>query len=76
METGILIGCAILLLMIYGGVWCRQNEKREWNFGTCRECGTAWIHFDTDSQDGRMYHCGCPERHTVDISYNVDQNIS
>lgn len=66
-----IFGIFIMTFMIGGGIWQRNNEKRWWHGGFCREHYTLWKQFDTDSQGGRGYRCGqgC---HTW-ISYKVDQ---
>lgn len=52
-------------------MWARNTEKKKWNNGICAKCNTPWEMYDTDSQGGRMYHC--KNRHSCDISYNVDK---
>lgn len=32
-------------------------EKRDFNSGDCRKCGTKMYNFDTDSQGARGYTC-------------------
>lgn len=66
----IIIGTSIVTLIIMGGVWCRNVEKKEWNKGICSKCGKEWRLYAVDSQGGRMY--SCENRHNCDISYRVD----
>jgi hypothetical protein len=61
-----------ILILAVGIIWARNEEKKKWNDGFSALTGEPWIHFDTDSQGGRMYktrsgHDWC------DISYNVDK---
>jgi hypothetical protein len=67
----VIILVLILLLLISGGFLVRNSEKKQWNNGTCVECGEEWRCFDMDSQGGRMYKC--KNGHYCDISYNVDK---
>lgn len=57
-----------LALTLFGGftlfvvfLWqvAMHLEKQEWNGGRCDKCGGPWQHFDTDSQGGLGYKCGC-----------------
>ncbi len=65
-----LVGIAIFL---FTG-WCaKKSEAKGWNDGHCKECGTEWENFDTDSQGGRGYKCQCEKRHSFWASYNVDK---
>lgn len=34
-------------------------EGWQWHGGHCSRCGSPWRYFDTDSQGGRGYKCGC-----------------
>lgn len=34
-------------------------ETHIWHGGICRECGSSWVNFDTDSQGRRGYMCNC-----------------
>lgn len=70
MEPGTIFGIALLILISIGATWARHQEKRLWNNGICEVSGMPWIHFDNDSQGGRMYHDGCGN--FCDISYYVD----
>lgn len=54
-----------LVLFITGYI----SERKWWNRGMCCECNTEWKYFDSDSQGGRGYFCGCPKYHSVWISY-------
>lgn len=62
---------SVVVVIIIGASYVRYNEKKNWNNGYCKECGNPWIHFDTDSQGGRMYKCN--NGHYCDISYRVDK---
>ena len=65
-------GIVILVLMFAGGLWQRNNEKRDYNKGFCPHCLTIWQSFDMDSQGGRGYKCECKPRRYIWISYGVD----
>lgn len=69
---GILIGLVLLVLLAFGIVIARNNEKKEYNDGICTKCGNKLRLFDEDSQGGRVYHCDKCGRF-VWISYNVDK---
>ena len=49
------VGPIILIFMVWMGISGRNQEKKEWNGGICRESGLPWISFDQDSQGGRGY---------------------
>jgi len=49
----------------------RFLEAKDWNHGRCKECNDSWDRFDTDSQGGRGYKCGCGNM--IWISYKVDR---
>jgi len=61
----------VVVIMLSGGVWQYNNEKREWNNGICPHCGGKWKCFDMDSQGGRGYNCNLCNKYTW-ISYWVD----
>jgi len=63
---------AVALLMVIGGIWARECEKKEWNGGRCPRCGRPWVNFDMDSQGGRGYVCRPCDEH-IGISYAVDK---
>lgn len=63
-------GCVLLIITV-GPIYARRQEKKNWNRGYCPTCGKPWIHYDTDSQGGRMYRC--ENWHSCDISYRVDK---
>lgn len=65
------IAGGVVLFITWGIIHTRRTEKKNWNNGRCPICGKPWIHFDTDSQGGRMYRCG--NRHYCTITYNVDK---
>lgn len=67
----IYIGTLIVILWGIGCLWQRNNEKRWWNGGYCRDCGSEWKRFDMDSQGGRGYSCECGK--SIWISYRVDK---
>lgn len=62
--------------IVYGGVlyFGYRSEKKLWNQGYCLECGGEWVNFDTDSQGGRGYKCGCPKNHTIWITWKRIDN--
>lgn len=48
----------LVIAIIY--IVCRiaiTFEKRSFNNGICKKCGSKLHHFDTDSQGGRGYTC-------------------
>lgn len=61
----------VLLFITVGPIYVRRQEKKIWNRGQCPTCGEPWIHYDTDSQGGRMYRCD--NWHGCTISYRVDK---
>lgn len=67
----ILFCVSLVLFIIFGCIHVRNLEKKRWNHGYCPECGLKWIHYDTDSQGGRMYRCD--NWHGCDVSYNIDK---
>ena len=72
LDSIIVVICALLIsFIIFGGMIVKKSEKKRWNNGICKECGLKWIHFDTDSQGGRMYRCD--NWHYCNVSYNVDK---
>ena len=60
-------------LVIFFTVWvlASRSEAKQWNKGKCVVCQGDWECFDTDSQGGRGYKCGCERRSW--ISFNVDR---
>jgi hypothetical protein len=66
----LLFGFVILIVMIAGIIWQRNNEIRWWNKGKCSRCGNPWKDCDVDSQGGRGYSCSCGNG--IWISYNID----
>lgn len=56
--------------MIFGGIYQRLTEKREWNNGISKNSGKPWKFFDYDSQGGRGYEDG--KGNCIWISYKVD----
>ena len=62
---------AVVVFLVFGMIYGRYSEKKDWNKGICPQCGKPWIRFDTDSQGGRMYRC--ENWHYCNISYNVDK---
>ena len=60
------------LIIPFGIIYVKNDEKKKWNEGICSICGKRWRLYDTDSQGGRMYKC--ENDHYCDISYNVDRN--
>lgn len=69
--VAIVFSVAVVIFLVFGFTYVRYSEKKDWNNGICPHCGKPWIHFDTDSQGGRMYRC--ENWHSCDISYNVDK---
>jgi len=68
--VGLIIGCAILMIMTIGGIWCRSYEKKLWDDGTCKDNGLPWKLFDYDSHGDHGYKAG--DIHCW-ISYRVDK---
>ena len=66
-------GIGILLVMLFGILWARGHEKKEWNGGTCTVCpNSPMVWFDNTSQGCRGYRCDeCQRR--IWISYGVDK---
>lgn len=62
----------MIAVILVGASLTRKKEKKNWNNGYCSECGSKWVHFDSDSQGGRGYHCPKCDRY-IWISYNVDK---
>ncbi len=73
MFIGIYIGLAILFMAIAGAIITRNFEKKNWNNGRCSICNQEWKSFDTDSQGGIGFNCGCKYRH-IWISYKSVMN--
>lgn len=63
----------LLPVVLAAIVQAAGSEKYDWNRGVSASCRTAWNIFDTDSQGGRMYKCGCSEVHHLVVSYAVDR---
>ena len=61
----------VVLFFTGGIIHTRRSEKKKWNNGKCTICGKPWMHFDTDSQGGRMYRC--ENWHGCDITYKADK---
>lgn len=61
----------VLLFITVGIIYVRRQEKKNWNRDICPHCGKPWMHYDTDSQGGRMYRC--ENWHSCDVSYRVDK---
>ena len=66
----IIVFCGLAVLFSVGAI-ASYAEGKKWNHGRCKECNDSWQSFDTDSQGGRGYKCGCG-RH-IWISYRVDR---
>lgn len=66
----LLIPCVILLIMICGGIWCKNSENKEWNNGICSECENGFYKsFDMDSSGSVGFSCtNCGN--TIWQSYN------
>lgn len=69
--VSIIIAIIVIGVIVIGGIYVKYLEKKSWNNGICPCCGKPWIHFDTDSQGGRMYRC--ENWHGCTITYNVDK---
>lgn len=65
----ILLMVAVVILTLFSiAALARRSEKKAYNNGICKECGTELHHFDNDSQGGRGYVCdNC--QHIVWVSY-------
>jgi len=69
LET--IIAVVVGVFVVAGSVAGYTLERRDWNNGYCARCCQPWRYFDTDSQGGRGYECGC---RTCWISYpGIDQ---
>ena len=66
METKLeILAIAALLtvtISVLIGLVGHAREKRDWNNGFCPVCKMPWKIYDTDSQVGRGYKCGCKNR--------------
>ena len=67
----IVFSVTVVVFLVFGMIYARYSEKKNWNNGVCSKCGKPWMYFDIDSQGGRMYRC--ENWHYCDISYNVDK---
>jgi hypothetical protein len=52
----------ILFVLVFGffawcGVYGYRSEKKDWNNGKCKKCGSPLEVCDTDSHGNRMYAC-------------------
>jgi hypothetical protein len=61
----------ILSVWIIGGIWCKREEDKEWNKGSCPKCNNGFYKsFDMDSSGAVGYSCtNCD--HTTWQSYNT-----
>lgn len=66
MKAGLFLILVAVAIVCIGFV----AELRAWNKGRCPKCGNPWRNFDTDSQGGRGYSCGCRR---IWISYPIDR---
>lgn len=55
MTPIIVVVCVLVAGSFAGWYW----NTIEWNKGFCSKCNDSWEYFDTDSQGGRGYKCGC-----------------
>lgn len=65
MEIILLFVSVVLIPMII----FREIEKRQYNNGVCKSCGSRLRHFDNDSQGGRGYCCDNCDAVNIWISY-------
>jgi len=70
---GLWIEIGLCVAIVIGAYTQYRDEKKEWNNGVCKKCGTEWRMFDIDSQGGRMYQC--KNGHYFDCSYSVDKRL-
>lgn len=64
----------ILAILIFGWAYAFYTEKRDFNDGICRKCGSKLRHFDNDSSGARGYTCDkCNNK--VWVSYSFDKNF-
>jgi hypothetical protein len=65
----------LLAIIIGGGIWARNHEKKSWNTGKCTVCDSPLYHYDMDSQGGRGYACSVSHmKHpSIWVSYDVDK---
>lgn len=69
-----IIAFAIIALLIFGCAYAYYIEKRDFNNGICRKCGSKLRHFDNDSSGARGYTCDkCYNK--VWVSYSIDKNF-
>lgn len=69
-----IISFTIIAILIYGCVWTFYTERKEFNNGICRKCGSTLRYFDNDSSGARGYTCdNC--NNTVWVSYSIDKNF-
>jgi ssDNA-binding Zn-finger/Zn-ribbon topoisomerase 1 len=57
----ILVVLGVIGIIVLGTIVVLRLEKEDWNGGICKDCGTPWVRFDTDSGGGRLYKCKCPD---------------
>jgi hypothetical protein len=57
---GTLAAVAVVGIIVIGAVATILLERKIWNRGICKDCGSPWVRFDTDSGGGRLYKCNCP----------------
>lgn len=73
-------GVSIFILMIISvliglGIYVYVGEKRDFNGGICKACGSKLHCFDTDSGGARGYMCEACGRHSCWISWwIIDKN--
>lgn len=68
---------SVIILFIIGGlcICSYTGEKRDFNDGVCKFCGSKLYHFDTDSQGGRGYVCDNCRKHWCWVSWKkIDKN--
>lgn len=64
----------VLIIVVFGPLWCISREHKDFNNGVCPKCGKQLRNFDMDSQGGRGYICDNCD-YTTWVSYNrVDRN--
>lgn len=69
-----IIAFAIIALLIFGCVYACYTERKDFNNGICRKCGSKLRHFDNDSSGARGYTCDkCYNK--VWVSYSIDKNF-
>lgn len=73
---GLLTFIFVLMLFLIGlGVYSYVGERRNFNGGICKACGSKLHCFDTDSGGARGYTCEACAKHWCWVSWKtIDKN--